>query len=234
MKQKLMLLLLLPLWAAAQPARYVDLALGVGSKVGIGALSAFQLHPIGKAGKLQLGYGIRLNALSTRKPDYVTAPAVINSKQAGPLNIFSADVPENFDTLRLADGTSFSLNAALYARYQFNDKWSVGFNIDVIGVSFGSQLAGVHSPHNSTGGGPTATQASPTSFNLLLTSNNDLGSLNSELYAGYQLNEQLGLRAGFGFYFVEYTTTDKFRFGNDRFRHKAGVGFLAINYRLNP
>jgi hypothetical protein len=63
-------------------------------------------------------------------------------------------------------------------------------------------------------------------------SDNDLGSLNSELYARYWVNDKIGFRAGLSFQFVEYTTDKVLTFENDRFRTKNLLPMLAISYKL--
>jgi hypothetical protein len=74
--------------------------------------------------------------------------------------------------------------------------------------------------------------AKPTTLNALLVSDNDIGSLNSELYLRYWINPTMALKAGFGFLFVEYTTDNKLIFGNDRFRNKVSLAVVGISY--NP
>jgi hypothetical protein len=46
----------------------------------------------------------------------------------------------------------------------------------------------------------------PTQWNLLLTSDNDYGSLNSEFYAQYFIHKAIALKLGFTFLFSEYKT----------------------------
>ncbi|MFX9101094.1 hypothetical protein ABTN51_19460, partial [Acinetobacter baumannii] len=88
------------------------------------------------------------------------------------------------------------------SEYQFSSIWSAGFNIDLIGFSFGTQKTGIYSHYGSS----SLVQAKPTAFNLLLISDNDLGSLNSELFVRYKVDKKWSVRAGTSFLFNEYKT----------------------------
>jgi hypothetical protein len=73
--------------------------------------------------------------------------------------------------------------------------------------------------------------------NLLLVSDNDIGSLNSEFYARYKFNSRWSAKAGLGFVFTEYTTTVNAQttpsgLQNSRFRNKAAGLMLGVNYSL--
>ena len=114
-------------------------------------------------------------------------------------------------------------------------KFDLGFNIDAIGFSFGAEkkaniISSVYDP-----GQARIQLASPTTFNLLLTSDNDYGSLNSEFYLRYWIDEKIGLRLGYTFLFTEYTTNQKLSFDNgrilnDRYRLKSSMLMLGVTY----
>ena len=77
--------------------------------------------------------------------------------------------------------------------------------------------------------------AKPTSFNILLISDNDRGSLNSELYGKYYWNEKWGVKLAAQFLFTEYTTdteVQQFPEPNDRFRNKSLLIAAGISYKL--
>ena len=116
-------------------------------------------------------------------------------------------------------------------RYRFNKKFLIGFNIDAIGFSFGSSKKGNYI--NGVEGGMT--KAKPTSFNILLTSDNDRGSLNSEFYGKNALNNTWGLKLAAQFHFTEYTTDVKVQQNpepNNRFRNKSLMIALGVTYQL--
>lgn len=120
--------------------------------------------------------------------------------------------------------------------YSLTSKVEVGFNIDAIGFSFGPRKQfDIISSSYDTNQSPVQS-GSPTRFNLLLTSDNDIGSLNSEFYVRYWFTERIGFRAGYTFLFSEYQTDRNLSFNNDqimndRYRYKAGMALLAISYK---
>ena len=158
------------------------------------------LHGIGKKKqKLQIGYGLRFTSFVGANKYYTTAPAEYTSTVQDVGTIFSETIEENIGTIATSTALSFSLNVALYIQYTLTPKIDVGCNIDVIGFSFGpSKSFNVISSVYDAGQEPVQ-RASPTTFNLLLTSDNDIGSLNSEFYVRYKFNSKISLRAGYAF-----------------------------------
>lgn len=216
---------------------YIDLAGSASSKRFAGALSATHFStPLKRIPRLQIGYGLRFTTFVAANQYYTTAPAKFTSPVQSLGTIFSRTIEENIDTISTATAVTYSLNAVLHIQYRIHRRVSAGFNIDLAGVSFGPEKQfNVISSVYDRGQSPVVT-ASPTRWNLLLTSDNDLGSLNSEFYALVQVNERIGIRGGYAFVFSEYRTTedlsfDQGRIMNDRYRHKAGMVMLSISYR---
>lgn len=216
---------------------YFDLAVaGAGERFST-ALSWSHLHGIGKKKqKLQIGYGLRFTTFVAGNKYYTTAPAEYTSDVQGLGTIFSETIEENIDTITTATALTFSLNLALYIQYVLTPKIDVGCNIDVIGFSFGpSKTFNVISSIYDAGQAPVQ-RASPTAFNLLLTSDNDIGSLNSEFYARYKFNSKFSVRIGYAFLFSEYETDnslsfDEGRIVNDRYRYKASMAFVGVTFK---
>jgi hypothetical protein len=107
--------------------------------------------------------------------------------------------------------------------------------IDAIGFSFGKKQSAVYYGNNFATGVPVT--AKPTGFSLLLISDNDKGSLNSELFARYRWNDSWGVKLGFQFFFAEYTTDTKVQTTpgggtNDRFRKKMAGAGIGITYNF--
>jgi len=197
-----------------------------------GALSYQQLYGIGKAKRFRVGWGVRLTSFVGKDLDYITAPARLTSGETGPQVLFVENVLSNLDTLKLPRSQTNALNLAIHLEYSFR-KLDVGFNIDAIGATFGAEQTGTFVA-KSTDSRLSGTQqsAKPTVFNLLLVSDNDLGSLNSELYARYWFSPKTGIRFGASFQFTEYTTSQNLTFENDRFRNKILMPFVAISFKL--
>ena len=207
-----------------------DLSLAASSSQFSGALSWVHFHGIGKKQKFKIGYGIRFTTYSATNQNYITAPAKLTSGQTGPQVLFTEINPANYDTLMLGKAQVNALNVSINLQYSIAKKLDLGFNIDAVGFSFGATQKGKYSATNRPPSISEKQEAKPTSFNLLLISDNDKGTLNSELYARYWLTNKIGIKAGLGFLFTEYTTTNKLVLDNDRWRNKSFMGMVGITY----
>ncbi len=216
---------------------YFDIAGSASSGQFSAALSWSHLHGVGKKKqKFKIGYGVRLTSFAAANKYYTTAPSKYTSDAQNPFTISSPTIAENIDTLTTATTQTNSLNLAIYLQYDVSPRFDIGFNIDAIGFSFGAEkdfniLSSVYDP-----GQAPVQPGSPTTFNLLLTSDNDIGSLNSEFYLRYWITKKIGIRAGYTFIFSEYRTNqnlsfDNSRIVNDRFRYKASMILVAVSYR---
>ena len=180
--------------------------------------------------QFKIGFAFRLNAFFSKEKTYITAPAILTSGKTGPSVFFADQIEANIDTIEFEKSRTYSLNVALITEYNFTSQWAVGFNIDVLGISLGPTVKGKHMDWNQS-----EVEARPTRFNLLLVSDNDRGSLNSELYTKYFFKTNpYYLKTGASFYFNEHTTLTEQRLDNDRFRYKTlaptiGVGRIQAN-----
>lgn len=214
-----------------------DLALSGGTGKFSGALSWKHVGTLTKKiPNLKVGYGIRLTSFVAANKFYVTAPAKYTSPVQNLGTIFSETIDANIDTVTTPTANTNSINAAIYIEYKIAKRFDVGFNIDVIGFSFGGEkdfniISSSFDPNQSP-----VQKGSPTRLNLLLTSDNDIGSLNSELFARYWLHDKLGVRAGLTFLFSEYRLSndlsfDNGRIVNDRYRYKAAMIMAGVTYK---
>ncbi len=220
---------------AARTNQFGAFSVGFGNKTATVA-AAYNYHwKLGKKQKWEIGAGIRLTSAFGSNSYYTTAPAKLTSGKTGPGVLFAENIPQNIDSVLFKRTQVNALNLSVNFAYNFNAKFSAGFNIDAIGFSFGGNQKGSYLGNNGIG---AATTAKPTSFNLLLVSDNDLGSLNSEIYGEYKFNSKWGARLGFQFLFNEYTTTTKVQTTptgekNDRFRVKLPGVSLGVSYSFN-
>jgi hypothetical protein len=216
--------------ARAQAQQNIDLALAGGQGFSP-ALSYTRLY--GK--KFKLGLGLRLTSYFGSDLEATTAPARLTSGKASLAALFAENIPAQIDTFRLGTAQTNALNLNIHLQYSLTAKLEVGFSIDALGFTFGGEQSGRLAARQSDAQGQAnhgATYtAQPTSFNLLLISDSDRGSLNSELYARYWLSDHWGLRAGLSFQFVEYTASRNLAFDNDRFRAKVLLPMLAVSYK---
>jgi hypothetical protein len=231
-------LLILPFFAIAQK-RLSKVNSAVGFTVNVGASSfanAFSwshYHAIGKSRRINIGYGLRLTNFFGSDLNYITAPAKYTSGKSSIGALFSENILANLDTIAFAKAQVNFLNIGIYLKYILpfaKDRFELGVNIDALGLSLGSRQGGVY--------GSTAIAAKPSVLNLLLISDSDKGSLNSEWYIGYAVNEKLTVKAGYEFLFTEYTTDSKIQAlpnstdRNDRFRLKSAMIMLGLHYAL--
>jgi hypothetical protein len=213
-------------------SQYGEGALAIGSDQFSGSISWSHLYGFGKSKSFKIGYGIRYTGMIGSDLEFNTAPAKLTSGEQGPQVLFVENIEANIDTFRVKKAAIHALNLAIYLQYNITPKLHVGFNIDAIGVSFGKKASGTFTS-DLLSGKPTKTlEAKPTVLNALLISDNDLGSLNSELFARYLINEKIGVRAGLSFLFNEYTTTTKPVLDNDRFRKKALMVMIGGTYQF--
>ncbi|NHE56940.1 hypothetical protein [Cyclobacterium plantarum] len=198
-----------------------DLALGMGENSSFSyALSWNQSHGMFSSNKFRLGYGLRFSGFTGSELNYITAPADLTGDEA------------TIDTLLISNPHTLGLSALINLQYQLSSKFKIGFNIDAIGLGFGSTSDGRFISSENTGQYPEMVKASPSSFNLLLVGDRDLGQLKSEFYVAYALSEKTWLRGGMDMTFTEYTTNQELTNANDRFRYKPVLVFLAVSY--NP
>ena len=214
---------------------FVELTAGIGSSQGTGSLAYVYNWKVGKRKRWELGLGARFTSYFGSNLYFRTAPAKLTSGKTDPTVLFREDIDANIDSVLFPKAQVNSFNLSLNFGYNFSKKFSAGLTIDVIGFSFGKKQSGIYYGNNFATG--VATTAKPTAFNLLLISDNDKGSLNSELFARYKWNDSWGVKLGLQFFFAEYTTATQVQTTpggdkNDRFRKKmAGVG-IGVTYNF--
>ncbi|MES1215046.1 MAG: hypothetical protein ABUT20_05995 [Bacteroidota bacterium] len=215
--------------------RYVDLAATIGKSQGSVSGSYVYNRRSWKKKKWEFGLSLRWSSYFGTKTEFITAPARLARTNTTPFLIFFAGQrKESQDTLTVQRPFTNSVNLAINTGYNFSKRWSGGFNIDVIGFTFGRK-----SPAILTSNGKTETEpaAKPASFNLLLTGDHDRGSLNSEFFLRYHINSAWSVRAIYEFLFVEYKTQSAKQIAPDgttvdRFRNKANTFGLGVSYHF--
>jgi hypothetical protein len=202
---------------AQQNNNYAELGGSIGSSVGSVNVALHKNWTLGKKDKFVIGTGLRFTSFFGTDVNFTTAPADLTGDN------------KNIDTLFAPTPSMSSINALINLGYRLNNKLEVGFNIDVIGISFGTK----GTPTFISNGKKSATTANPTSTNILLVGDNDKGSLNSHLYVKYEISRNVGIKLAYQFLFNELTTETKiqtFPSANDRFRQKSAMIFAGISY----
>lgn len=215
--------------------QFADITGTAGSSQGTAALSYVYNWKPGKKQKWEAGLGIRWTSYFGTKKDFTTAPARLARSTTFPfIIVFAGQETQNWDTLTVQRPFINSINLSANFGYNFSDRWSAGFNIDLIGFSFGRKGSAVLTSNGVT---RNEANAKPAAFNVLLTGDNDYGSLNSEFFLKYKLSEKWGIKAVYGFYFGEYKTSTVKQTAPDgtivdRFRNKANLLGLGISYHF--
>jgi len=210
-------LLLFCVGTAFGQATFLEAGAGIGGSANSINLSLKKDWGLGSKKKFKVGTGLRFTSFFGSDRIFTSAP-----------NALAIDLTKT-DSLSAPKPSISSLNLLLNLGYEINKKIEVGFNIDLLGFSFGPE----GSPTFISNGRSVSTTAKPTSVNLLLVGNNDIGSLNSHFYAKYKISEKFGLKLAYQYLFNELTTGTKVQTlpePNDRFRLKSGMVFIGANY----
>jgi hypothetical protein len=214
--------------------RTADLSIATNGKFSSLALTVNQLHGLGRSHRFKIGYGLRFTATTANQLDYITAPAKLTSGEQSIIALFTENINDNLDTLQFTKTQVNSINLSIHLEYGVTRRLGAGINIDGVGYSFGSKQSGkfiANGPSRSPLTNSIQT-ARVTPLNLLLISDSDIGSLNSEAYIRYRITPALSVRGGIGFQFTEYTTDRLLTLENDRFRAKSTGVQVAIAYHF--
>ena len=213
---------LLTRFALAQEAtqlNYANLSGAIGSQQASLSIDYFHLWKLGKAKKIEVGFGGRFTSYVGSSQYFSSAPANL-----------AADITKS-DSILIQSPQVNALNLAINLGYTISPKFGVGFSIDAVGITFG----GNKSVSYINGNQGQATAASPTPLNILLVGNNDQGTLNSEFYLRYFFNNSYAIKVAYQYLFTEYTTeteVQRLPETNDRFRNKASLLSLGLTKKF--
>jgi hypothetical protein len=215
--------------------QFADFSATIGTSQQSLAASYVYNWGIGKKRKFEIGVGLRNTAYFGVKREFWTAPAKLARTNTTPFLIFFAGQKiENWDTLTVQRAFTNSLNITVNLGYHISNKLYAGFNIDAIGFTLGQNSSAILKSNGIT---RTEPAASPAAFNLLLTGDHDLGTLNSEFFLRYKINKKWSVKGIYQFLFVEYKTAVIKQATpdgtlNDRFRNKANNFGLGVAYHF--
>jgi hypothetical protein len=197
--------------------QFANFTVGFGNEAMSYSTSYYHNWNLGKKNQFFIGAGVRFTASNAKNKNYTSAPSNL------------AGEATKMDTAFGANTSIYAINALLNLGYNISPKMQIGFNIDLIGFSFGPEKS-----YQFQGSGlQNNTNASPTPLNLLLVGTNDKGTLNSELYLQYKVKEKLGIKIGYQHLFTEITTTSKIQTlpePNDRFRKISDLVTVGVSF----
>jgi hypothetical protein len=212
----------------------IDFAATFGSKQTTFATSFLYDMKVGKKKKFTIGFGGRFTTVNGNNIQYTTAaPAKLIRENTIPfLILFSNQKLQNIDTLTVGSSGTMAINTFVNFGYDISKKLSIGFNIDVIGFTFGKKSSAILVTNGVPVNEPVA---KPSTFNLLLTGENDFGTLNSEFYVKYRFNNKWAAKAILQHLFTEYSTTTIKQTAPDgtkvdRFRNIADNVGIGVSY----
>ena len=215
-----------------------DLAMSGGGTGFSPSLSFTQMFSIGKSYRFKIGYGVRVTSYFGGAANFRTAPAKFTSGASSFAALVSDDIVANIDTFSVKSFQTNALNISINIQYALSKKLEVGVNIDATGKTWGGTVTGdLISKRNKRKfqDGSTTSSSNPETYNFLLVSDSDIGSLNSEVYARYWATEKIGIRAGLSFQFMELTTEKKVEINgrlNDTWRYRTLTPMVAVSYKF--
>jgi hypothetical protein len=195
------------------------------------SVSFQKIYNVGKKDRFQIGWGIRANAFFSGEKSYSTAPALLTSGRQSIAAFFTEYNPAKIDTLNFTKTNIISINSLIILQYSFK-KSAIGFNIDALGFTVGPKQNGIFRAAESPALNNSNQSAKPTPINVLLISDSDIGSLNSELYYSRKLKNENAIKFGLSFQFLEYSTENILTFENNRFRYKTLMPFFCYSFNL--
>ncbi|MDP1845092.1 MAG: hypothetical protein Q8K64_16890 [Sediminibacterium sp.] len=202
-----------------QTEQLADFTLGSSSAQTTIGVAYYKNWNLGKKQHFFIGTGLRFSSAMGKNKTFTSAPASLASNDT------------SIDSLLGANTSIYALNAIINLGYHISSKLDLGFNIDLIGFSFGPS-----SNHLFRSNGlQTLTTAKPTGMNILLVGNNDRGTLNSEFYLRYKINNKLGIKLMVQHFFTELTTNNKVQtlpVQNDRFRNITDLFGFGLAYHF--
>jgi hypothetical protein len=195
----------------------VDASLALASERGSAALSWNHLYSVWP-GRLEVGLGARATTLRVDGPfAFRTGDASLRGD--GIVN-----------QLVIEDPWVTSLNLQVLAIARIAGPVEVGFDIDLVGVSFGPRRTGSYAATDPRfSGAQGARVATP---DLLLGGVRDRGQLNSELFAGVRLGPTWTVRGGLSHAVTSYRTVAELDHGNRDFQRFTTQAFVGVSARL--
>ena len=209
------------------------------------SISYYQLLTVGRQKLFFLGWNLRLGAFYGDNLDYYTAPARLTRGKSGLGAIGSPLIPVNVDTVRYEHVSMTSLSFGVRVRVNLGPV-DLGASADLLGFSFGKSRTGQY--QSSTGqfaiqsasgtdsllvpfrGANALQKSSPTLLNARLFGDNNRGTLSTQVYARVRLSERVGVRLGYQWLITEMSVANRDVVAdNNRFRHSAGMAYLALS-----
>lgn len=201
----------------------------------------YQLINIGDRKLFAVGWTVRLGVFHGDNLNYYTAPARLTREKTGFSALGAPLVIRNIDTVRYDYVTMTSASVGVRAQVNLG-KLTIGASADLLGLTFGKKRVGryksstgqfVVSDKDSTRipfqGASVFQSSRPSTLNIRLLGDNDRGTLSTEVYARYSINQRFGIKVAYQFLTTEMTVANRDVISdNNRFRHQANMAYIAV------
>lgn len=172
--------------------------------------------------KLRFGLGVRIGTQQNQNVSFTTAHPSIKKNEA------------NVDTLFHENVVSVAGNFYANLEYYILKKLSVGVNLDLLGISTGSNTNGTFVPgdasHQRGYESDNKAKSFPTQANAF-SMGNSKGCLNSQLFVRYEPFRRFGIRAGFSYLFQEFSTEQTYGFFDAyRYENNTPAFFIGVTF----
>lgn len=206
----------------AEAAIYGNLGYYGNAHWGVGA-SLQYLHGVGRKKQfLNIGCGMRANVFFSEKRDYTTSSPVLTARNRG-----------GSDTLYMPKVQTNTLNAYIAIKIHIKKGVDLHFNTDIGGINFGDSKDCYFRSYETNPLPPGVKYKSePYAFNANLL-NGSYGTLMSEMYGSFRLNEVLWWRLGLNYLRNEYKLETNIPMNGKRFyqNHWMVMSALAFDVR---
>lgn len=180
-----------------------------------------------KKQRLNVGAGLRFQSFFTKDRYYKTS-----STELAELNRGGAD------TIFFSKIQNNTMNAYVTVQIHIKPGVDIYFNTDIGGINFGDKRGGAYlsyenNPDFQTGNGqfPVDYNTEPYAFNLNLY-DQSYGTIMSEVYGSFRLNDLLGWRLGVQYYRNEYVTIQEVPFSGKRFYQSNWIATLGLTFNI--
>jgi len=189
-----------------------------------GGANIHYLHGIGrKRQTFSVGMGLRANVFFTKRRDYTTSSQALTA-----LN------PGGADTMYMPEVQTNTLNAYIALKVHIKRGVDFFFTTDIGGINFGDSKDGFFRSYETNPLPPGIKyKTEPYAFNFNMFGQESYGTIMSEAYASFRLNNVLKWRLGFNYYRNEYKVDRVVPMNGKRFyqNHWMVMSGLAFDIR---
>ncbi|GAB3992670.1 hypothetical protein GCM10028807_26050 [Spirosoma daeguense] len=212
------------------------------------SIAYYQLLHVGNRKLFALGWNFRVGAFYGDNLNYYTAPARLTREKTGFAALGAPLVEKNIDTIRYDYVSMTSVSFGIRGQINLGIV-QLGASADLLGLTLGKSRIGRYK--SSTGqfaiksasgndstttyfqGTNTFQKTSPSTLNVRLLGDNDIGTLATEVYARVYISQRIAVKAGYQWLTTETNAVNRDVVAdNNRFRHRAGMGYLALTFPL--